>query len=123
MFSYEKLAVYNKAYQTNQKVYRLVKSNNSIASYARQQLGRASLSVMLNIAEGSATFSARSRRSFFTTARASAFECASLITFLRDEGEISEPMREELYQSFEEISILLFGMVQNLNRRSSRISL
>jgi len=43
MFSYENLEVYKKAYQANQKVYRLVKENKNIAPYARNQLGRASL--------------------------------------------------------------------------------
>ncbi|MBX2906622.1 MAG: four helix bundle protein [Taibaiella sp.] len=57
MFPYENLDVYKKAYSVNQIVYRLLKGNKSIPGYARDQLGRASLSIMLNIAEGSAKFS------------------------------------------------------------------
>lgn len=52
MFSYERLTGYQKAFQANQKLYRLLKENKVIASYARNQLGRAALSIMLNIAEG-----------------------------------------------------------------------
>lgn len=54
MFPYEQLEVYKKAYEANQKVYRFLKGNKSIATYIKSQLGRASLSIMLNIAEGSA---------------------------------------------------------------------
>ena len=66
MFSYENLEVYRKAYQTNQKVYRLLKENKKIMSYAKNQPGRASLSIMLNIAEGSAKFSDKDRRNFIS---------------------------------------------------------
>ena len=74
MFSFEKLEVYNKAYKTNQKVYRLLKGNKSIAPFTKNQLGRASLSIMLNIAEGSAKFSNKDRRNFFVVARGSVFD-------------------------------------------------
>ncbi|PWH85221.1 four helix bundle protein [Brumimicrobium oceani] len=42
--------------------------------YANDQLGRASFSVTLNIAEGSGKFSKKDRKNYFTTARASIFE-------------------------------------------------
>ena len=45
MLSYENLEVYKKAYKTNQKVYRLLKENKSIAPYTKNQFGRASLSI------------------------------------------------------------------------------
>lgn len=117
MFSYEKLEVYNKAYQTTQKIYRLLKVNKSIAPYAKNQLGRASLSIMLNIAEGSAKFNNRDRRNFYITARGSAFECSSLLCFLNEEGEIETTMKEDLYFSYEEISKMLFAMIKNLERQ------
>lgn len=52
MFPYENLEVYKKAFASNQIVYRFLKTNKNIAGYAKDQLGRASLSIMLNIAEG-----------------------------------------------------------------------
>jgi len=90
MFPYENLEVYKKAYTTNQTVYRLLKENKEIPRFARDQLVRASLSIMLNIAEGSAKFSKKDRRNFYVTARGSIFECASLISFLNGEGEIDQ---------------------------------
>lgn len=116
MFPYEQLGVYKKAYETNQKVYRLLKGNNRIVNYIKNQLGRASLSIMLNIAEGSAKFSVKDRRNFFVIARGSVFECSSLICFLYEEKEIAEDIKNDLYSSLNEISMLLYAMIKNLER-------
>ena len=82
MFSYETLEVYKKAYRANQCIYRLLTENKTIPNYVRNQLGRASLSIMLNIAEGSGKFTDKDRRNFYVTARGSTFECASIIRML-----------------------------------------
>src|SRR5258708_37269003 len=117
MFPYEQLEVYKKAFLANQKIYRLLRGNNIIAPYAKNQLGRASLSIMLNIAEGSAKYSVKDRRNFFITARGSVFECASIICFLYDEGEIPEDLKTDFYSSFDEISRILYVMIKNLESR------
>jgi four helix bundle protein len=114
MFPYEKLEVYKKAYFANREVYRFLKGNKNITAYVRDQLGRACLSIMLNIAEGSAKFSERDRKNFYVTARGSAFEGASLITFIQDEGEIPEVLAGQLTLAFEEISRMLYTMIKNL---------
>jgi four helix bundle protein len=114
MFPYENLEVYKKAYLANQKVYRLLKGNKNIPGYAKDQLGRASLSIMLNIAEGSAKFSNMDRKNFYVTARGSSFECPALVNFLSDEGEISNELKLDLLSLYEEISRMLFTMIKNL---------
>jgi four helix bundle protein len=119
MFSYEKMNVYVKAYHTNQKIYRFLKHNTVVPLYLKDQLGRASFSVVLNIAEGSAKFSSKDRRNFFVTARASVFECSSIINFLCGEGEMSAELKSDLYSSYEEISRMLFFMISNLDPNKS----
>ncbi|HYD22428.1 MAG TPA: four helix bundle protein [Flavipsychrobacter sp.] len=89
MFPYEKLEVYKIAFNTNRAIYRYLKNNKSIPGYAKNQLGRAALSIMLNIAEGSAKFSSKERKTFYTTACRSVFECASLVSFLAIENDIA----------------------------------
>lgn len=69
---------------------------------------------MLNIAEGCAKFSNKDRRNFYVIARGSVFECASLVRFLEEEGEIETSFKESLYNSFEEISKMLFVMIRQL---------
>ena len=119
MFSYENLEVYKKAYLLTQQIYRILKENMAIPRYAKDQLGRASLSIMLNIAEGSAKFSNKDRKNFYTTARGSVFECASLVSFLYDEQEIANELKAELIKIYEEISRMLFTMIRNLTNTTS----
>ncbi|MDF2454850.1 MAG: ribosomal protein [Cytophagaceae bacterium] len=89
MFPYQKLEVYKKAFLLNKSVYTLIKGNSSIPTYVKNQLGRASLSIVLNIAEGSAKLTNRDRKSFFVIARGSTFECAAIIDILQSENEVS----------------------------------
>ena len=114
MFPYENLEVYKKAFAANQIVYRFLKTNKSIPGYAKDQLGRASMSIMLNISEGSGKFSNKDRRNFYVTARGSAFECASLTRFLKDENEIHVELANALLSNYEEISRMLYTMIKNL---------
>ena len=114
MLIYENLEVYKKAFAINQKVYRFLKGNTTIVRYMRDQLGRASLSVQLNIAEGSGRFAKKDRRNFFVMSRSSALECASIIEFLAAEQEIDIAFYTELRNGYEEISKMLYTMIKNL---------
>src|SRR5688572_15238249 len=115
MFPYESLDVYKKAFAFNQEIYRFLKIALKIPSYIKSQLGRASLSIMLNIAEGSAKFSIRDRRNFFITARSSVFECAAIMEFLAAESEIPTSLNEQFGAILNEISRMLFTMIKNLD--------
>jgi len=114
MLSYQKLEVYKKAFNLNKIVYTLLKENPKIPNYVKNQLGRASLSIVLNIAEGSAKFTNKDRRSFFVIARGSVFESAAIIEILYAEHEISLDLQKELNVSLEEISKMLYAMIKNL---------
>ncbi len=116
MFPYKNLEVYNKAFTQNQKIYNLLKDKSGIPLYLKNQLGRASLSVMLNIAEGSGRFSKKDRRNFYIIARSSAFESAALVDFLFIENEIKPEENLVLISGFEEISKVLFVMIRNLEK-------
>ena len=114
MLFYETLTVYQKAFAINIEIYKFLKHNKLIPPYMKNQLGRASLSVMLNIAEGTAKTSHKDRSNFYTISRASAFECASLIKFLASENEISIELANSYYGIFEEVSKMLYAMIKNL---------
>jgi four helix bundle protein len=116
MFSYQNLEVYKKSVLANQKVYCFLKTNTKIAGYVKNQFGRASLSIMLNIAEGSSKFSKKDRKNFYVTSRGSTFECNSLLSFLYDQGEIEKELKEKLEFFYEEISKMLFTMIKNLDK-------
>ena len=81
----------------------------------KDQLRRASLSIVLNIAEGSGRFSNKDRRKFFVIARSSAFECVAIFDVLNYEGEISENRFRQFYNHAEEISKILLVMINKLS--------
>lgn len=119
MFAYEKLDVYHKAKAAHSSVYQFLKKHKTLPSYLKNQFGRASLSIPLNIAEGSGKFSLKDRRNYLTTARGSAFECAAILDILSAEGEISPNLLNELKEKFDEISRMLFAMISNLEKRAA----
>lgn len=81
----------------------------------KDQLGRASFSIPLNIAEGSGKFSKADRKSFFVIARASVFECVAVLDILSDEEVISKESFQSLVEKAEELSKILFSMIRNLS--------
>lgn len=62
MFDFEKLEVYKKAKAFNAKAYNYVIRGNGLDRTTKDQLRRASFSIMLNMAEGSSRFSRLDRR-------------------------------------------------------------
>ncbi|MBL0072110.1 MAG: four helix bundle protein [Bacteroidetes bacterium] len=78
------------------------------------QLNRASLSIILNIAEGSGKFSNPDRKKFFIIARASIFECVAILDILHDENKIDSSVFKNQLVISDQISRILFTMIQNL---------
>ncbi len=73
-----------------------------------------SLTIPLNIAEGSAKFSKPDRRNYFTTARGSLFECMAILESIHAEWELEATTYMELTSLGEELSKMLYAMVKNL---------
>src|SRR5205085_1334025 len=82
MFSHEKLEVYNRSLEFTDLVFpvlqNLPKGNREIAD----QLKRASISLLLNIAEGAGKSAPDDKRRFYTIARGSTLECAAIFDLL-----------------------------------------
>jgi four helix bundle protein len=88
MFDFQKLDVYQKSkrfYIDTRDMLVVTKLDN----YIKDQLSRASFSVPLNLAEGSGKFSKADRKNYYTTARASLYECIAILDILNDEKKIS----------------------------------
>jgi four helix bundle protein len=118
MFPYNKLIVYGKAFANQRRVMVLIKQNKGMPAYVKNQFGRASLSIMLNIAEGSGRTSIKERKYFFTIARGSVFECSALLDLLFAQQEITQSIHTELKTEYEEISRILYTMIRNLSSQS-----
>ena len=112
MFDFEKLDVYRKAKELNKEILRFLR-NNKIDTYLKDQLKRASTSIVLNIAEGSGKFSKADKRNFYTTARGSTYECVSLLELFYEDDIISKEVFDELYRKHEELSKMLLGLINS----------
>ncbi len=118
MFEFQNLAVYKKAKLLNGDLSRLL-NNITPGRIISDQLSRASLSIVLNIAEGSGKFAKRDRRNFFVIARGSIFECVAILDILKDRKHIEETEFEEYLTTCDELSRILFAMIRNLEEKSA----
>jgi four helix bundle protein len=84
----ERLDVYRLAIEF-QKAAAAIGSNRQARASLRDQLDRASVSIVLCIAEGAGRGTARDRAQFFTIARGSATECGAILDLLVAHGFLS----------------------------------
>jgi four helix bundle protein len=113
MFEFQKLTVYLKAKQFHISC-KAILSKTKTEKHVNDQLSRASYSIVLNIAEGSAKTSKADRKNYFTTARGSTFECVAVLDLLKDEQLIDEETYNVQVSLAAEISKLLYTMIKNL---------
>jgi four helix bundle protein len=115
MFDFCKLDVYQKA-----KGFCLMISKTLLSGKCDKtvgdQLRRASLSIMLNIAEGSSRFSNKDRKNFMVIARGSTFECAAILEYMFESSGMTEEIFRTYTADLEEISRMLFGLIRNLDK-------
>jgi four helix bundle protein len=115
MFDFEKLIAYKKAREVNKEIQHLL-SSIKCNYYIRDQLYRASISMVINIAEGTGKLSKNDRKNFYVISRGSVFECASLLEMLLDEGRITEERLHALKSNLEEVSRLLSGLIVSFTK-------
>jgi four helix bundle protein len=114
MFEFQKLTVYLKA-KSFHITCKAILSKTKTEKYVNDQFRRASYSIVLNIAEGSAKTSNADRRNYFTTSRGSTFECVAVLDLLRDEKLIEDDVYNNQIALASEISKLLYTMIKNLS--------
>ena len=114
MFDFEKLTIYHKTKEFNKKVYDFIVATD-LDLTTKDQLRRASLSILLNIAEGSGRNSKKDKRHFYVISRGSVFECVAIFDYLKDLCFISEAQYKKYYDHMDELSRMLFAMIRNLS--------
>jgi four helix bundle protein len=114
------LQVYTKSKEFNLFVKKDVLALEKLERVARDQLRRASMSIMLNIAEGTSRFSDADKRNFYVIARGSTFECVAIFDLLSSEGVISMEIFKSYYTKAEEISKMLYSMIRNLEKGKNK---
>ncbi len=105
--------VYHDAKALNKDILYFVKNSKQTDSYLRDQLRRASISIVINIAEGSGKFSKADKRNFYTISRGSAYECVSVLDIIHEEQQLSDEDYKKFYSRYEIISKMLLGLINS----------
>jgi len=115
-FDHEKLNVYQASLKFVTWATELI-SNVQVKAAVKDQLGRASTSVPLNIAEGNGKFAIRDRCRYLDFARGSALECAACLDVLVAKQLTDTSTIAEGKQQLFEIVSMLMGLINSLTAR------
>ncbi|PCI25093.1 four helix bundle protein [Candidatus Peregrinibacteria bacterium] len=116
MFDFEKFTVYQKAELQYSKVLKVL-SNTKIDRILKDQLKRASLSIVLNIAEGAGKFSKNDKKNFYVISKGSTNECVAIIRILKIENLITNELFNDIYADLLEIAKMLSGLINTMIKR------
>jgi four helix bundle protein len=109
--NFEDLNVWKQARLLTQEVYRLTKTEKFSRDFGlRDQIPRAAISVMSNIAEGFERGGNQEFSQFLYIAKASCGEVRSQLYVAFDQGYVTHDETEKLRQSFKRLA----GMISNL---------
>ena len=115
-FDHERLDVY----KTSLKF--IVLSTEIIASFPKgrsqlaDQLNRASLSIVLNVAEGAGEYSKADKVRFYRMAKRSATECAACLDVCRELELVEKEMLEDGRKHLLDIVSMLIKLVRSLGK-------
>jgi four helix bundle protein len=108
---FEDLAVWGKAKELSVAVYRVTAQGRFNRDFGlRDQMRRASVSVMSNVAEGFDRYSRAEFRHFLSIARGSASEVRSQLYLARELGYLAEAEFHDLHARCVEISRMLAAL-------------
>ena len=108
---FKQLIVYQKALKLYSEIDSKVLSINQLDKNLKDQIRRASISIILNIAEGSSRYSSADRKNYYVISRGSAFECSAILDVIYC---TSKNKFFEIESLLEEISKMLYKMISNL---------
>ncbi|MBK6948860.1 MAG: four helix bundle protein [Haliscomenobacter sp.] len=113
MFDFEKLDVYQEVRAVNLKVLKHLFSVKPLDPYIQDQFKRASMSALLNLAEGTGRMTGPDKKKFYVTARSSVFECVAILQIMYDMEFVDKEFYDDLYAGFDKVSRMLLGMIRS----------
>lgn len=122
-FSFEKLNVYQKALDCVDRCENLIEDpSRKMTLSQKDQLSRAAMSVVLNIAEANGRWHRAEKRNLILIARGSIFECAALLQILLRRNKITSQEYKELFAALEEIGKMLSALIKSTEGLASSFS-
>lgn len=116
MFDFENFPVYQKAELQYAKVLKVL-ANPKIDKNLRDQIKRASLSIVLNIAEGAGKYTKNDKKNFYVISKGSVNECVAIIRILKIENLITDELFECVYADLLEIAKMLSALINAMLKR------
>lgn len=116
MFDFEKLDLYRELKKLNLLVYQRIAGLKGVDPFLIDQWKRASLSSVLNLAEGTGRMTSADKRHFYTIARGSVFESVAILSLIHELGQLTDEEFEEFYNGYETASKMLLGMYRSMNK-------
>lgn len=112
---FEDLEVWQKARELTKEVYRLTSDGHFTRDFGlRDQMRRAAVSIMANIAEGFARKGSKEFAQFLFVAKASGAELQSHAYVALDQGYMGAPDFQELYDQLDHTSRMLSNLIKHL---------
>src|SRR5258708_35169974 len=112
MFDHEKLRVYQEALAFASWA-EIVLERAKKSSPVHDQLDRARISILLNIAEGNGRYTAPDRCRFFDMARGSGLECAACLDLLAVKNVIDQKELAHGKEILQKIVSMLVGLIRS----------
>ncbi len=88
--------------------------------YLQDQLKRALLSSLLNLAEGTGRSSNKDKAHFYTISRASIYESTAIVNILYRLDMIDDDIYTKTYSKLEDVSKMLFGLIRDMKKNTKR---
>lgn len=117
---FEDLDVWKVSRELANKVYNLTKSDSLKRDYGFvDQMRRASVSVMNNVAEGYERGSNKDFAKYLFISKGSAGEVRSMLYIARDQGYINDEIFAECYELAVRCNQLCWGLIKHLQKNSN----
>ena len=117
---FEDIVAWQKARLITQRVYLLSNRGEFARDFSlRDQMKRASVSIMANIAEGHGRRTGNEFANFLNSARGSAVELQSHLYVALDLSYISQTEFQEVYAQLDEVSPMTISLAQCLRKNSA----
>ena len=116
VFDFERLDVYEKGLEFTVMIFGLTRVLPREYQYSlADQLRRAALSILNNLAEGSGKLSKKEKGQFYKTSLNSTRECIPMLTFLARERQLSPTAHHELRQRVIHMANMLGRLIASVN--------
>ena len=116
MFDFEKLVVYQELISVNEIIFYELRKNRKIDPYLKDQLKRATVSCLLNLAEGTGRSTENDKSRFYTISRSSVYECVAIMSILKVSKSINDDLYINLRKRFEDCSKMLWGLIKHTRK-------